>query len=126
MHLNVRAEDDIRSKGDIVDADEFNEIFDVVHNGIDVVGGEVDVDEDRHGTELKDRIDGRRKTRGHSDHFVTGAQGALAEQMRRQRGHGQQIGGGAGVSGEQMSPTEVLAEPSLKGIIEAAGCQPPV
>ena len=47
------------------------------------VGAQFDVDEDRHGPVLDDRIDGRGETGGDGDDFVAGPDAALAQRAAR-------------------------------------------
>ena len=64
---------------------------------VDVVGGKLNVDKDRHQAVLNNRIDGGRKAGGNGDDFVAGLQSAVAERRRSEARERNQIGRGSGV-----------------------------
>ena len=94
--------------------------------GVDVVGLHVDVDEDRDGAELHDRVHGGRETRSHANHFITFLDGALAQFRRGEGAEGDQVGRRARVDGDQVLDADELGQLTLELRVEAAGGEPAV
>ncbi len=98
--------------------------FDLV--GLNVVGGNIDIDEDGNESVLHRRIDGGRKTGGDGNDLIAGAQRLLLKLGRGECGNGEQVGRRAGVGGHGPADIEKFGEFALEIGIEASGGQPEI
>lgn len=93
---------------------------------VDIVSGNIDVDEDGNHAEQQDRIDRRRKAGGAGDDLVARLQRPVAQHRRGQRRKGDEICRGAGIDGERLARPDKGREPRLEGGVEAGGRQPEI
>ena len=94
--------------------------------GLNVVGGNLHIDEDGNEAVLHRRIDGGRKTGGHRNDLIAGTQRLVLKLGRGKGGNGEQVGRGAGVGGHSPADIEELGELALEIGIEAPGGEPEV
>ncbi len=93
---------------------------------VDVVGGDVDIDKHRNGTELQDGVNRGGEAGGDADDFVPRFDCAVAKIVAGKCGESNQVGRGTGVDGDQMLDAKIVGESLFEFVVEAAGGQPAV
>ena len=93
---------------------------------LDVVCGDLRVDEHRHHVGLEDRIDRRGEAGGAGDDFIARPQLARLEPRRGERHERHEIRRGAGVDGERVFHADALGQLGLELRVETAGRQPEI
>ncbi len=93
---------------------------------VEVVGRELDVEEDRHETVLEDRVEGRRETGRARDDLVARLQPTLAEHRRGQRRQREEVRRGARVDEERETDSHGTRDGTLELVREPPGGQPEV
>jgi hypothetical protein len=93
---------------------------------VDVVCGQIHVDEHRHRAELQDGIDRGGESRRDADHLVAPLNGAFAQLRRGERAEGHQIGARAAVDGEAVRHPQRLSQTGFEGGVETSGGEPAV
>jgi hypothetical protein len=88
---------------------------------IDVVGAELNIDEDRDQIVLEDGIERGGESGGDGDDLIAGTKGTLAESGGGQRGERYEIGGRAGVNQARVADSDDLGEFALELFGEASG-----
>ncbi len=90
------------------------------------VGPQFHVDENRQGTILDDRVDGRGKAGGDGDHFIARPDAALLQLRRSQRAEGHEIGRRTGIDQQGRIATHALGQRPFELLGESAGGQPEI
>lgn len=93
---------------------------------IDVVGGQGDIHEDRHGAGLEDGVHRGGEAGGHADDLVAGPDGAVAQPGGGEGHEGHQVRRGPAVHREHMPDTQELGKTLLEPVVEAPRGQPAV
>ncbi len=94
--------------------------------GIDVVGGDVHIDEDRYCAGLKNGVDRGGESSGDGNDFIAGLYGPGAQLRGRQGGEGNQVGRGSGIDGQKVLDAQVAGHAAFKFRIESSRCQPAI
>ena len=93
---------------------------------VDIVGRQVDIDEDGHKAVLDGGIDRRREAGRAGDDLVAGLQRPVPQHRRTQGRGRREVGRRAGVDGQGEPDADILRQPGLERGVEPAGRQPQV